>query len=92
MLNSQIDLSKLTKQELCALIEQQHKNTASGLSVKVTEKGGIYIRHSSFIERSEAKQKDYVAGINMGFSTAHALFTNEALLKEVVASIKALSK
>ena len=87
-----MDLSKLTKQELCALIEQQHKNNAAGLIVKVTEKGGVFIRHETFLEHSTAKGKDYVAGINMGFSTAHALFTNEALLSQVVASIKALSK
>ena len=91
MLNSQIDLTKLTKQELCALIEQQHKNNAAGLIVKVTDKGGLYIRSDSFVEYSTAKEKDYVAGINMGLNTAIALFTNDALLTQVVASVKALA-
>ena len=89
---SQDALSKLTKNELMALIEQQHKNNAAGLMVKVTDKGGIFIKHDSFKEYSTAKEKEYVAGINIGFATAQALFNNPSLLSEVVASIKALAK
>lgn len=84
------DLSKLSKNELLALIEQQHKNNAAGLIVKVTEKGGLFIRHDSFTEYSKAKEKDYVAGINLGFNTAKALFNNPVLLEEIKNSINAI--
>lgn len=87
-----LDLSKLTKQELLAMVEQQAKNSASGLIVKVTEKGGIYISHESFVEYSTAKGKTYKAGINIGMNTAQALFLDPTLLSNVVESIRTVAK
>lgn len=85
-----LDLGKLSKQELLAYIERQQQNDAAGLMVKLTEKGGIYIRHDSFKEFSSAKGKEYTAGINLGFVTAKALFNNPALLEAIRDSINAL--
>jgi hypothetical protein len=85
-----MDLSKLSKQELLALIERQQRNDASGLIVKLTEKGGVYIRHDSFKEFSTAKGKEYTAGLNMGFVTAKALFNNPALVEAIRESINAM--
>lgn len=76
-------LKNMSKQELLALIESQAKAQASGLIVKLTEKGGVYIRHDSFKEFSTAKGKEYTAGINLGFVTAKALFNSPELLKQI---------
>lgn len=85
-----LNMKDMTKQELLAYIELQQANNAAGLIVKVTEKGGVYIRHDSFLEYSAAKEKDYVAGINLGYKTAKALFGNPALLKQVIDSVSKL--
>lgn len=80
------DLSKMTKEELVQFALEQQKKVdamANGLQVKKTAKGGIWIKHSDFVEHSEAKNKDYVASINMGPNTAKILFGNDALLDQV---------
>jgi len=87
-----MDLSKLSKQDLMELLQRQAENNASGLMVKLTAGGGVYIKHDSFREFSVAKNKEYTAGINIGYATAKALFGNPALLKQVSDSINALIK
>lgn len=86
------DLSKLSKQELMALLENQIKAQASGLQVKLNKSGGVYIRHDSFREFSASKSKEYVAGINVPLLTALALFGNATLCAEIHEAIKALGK
>jgi hypothetical protein len=85
-----MDITKLSKPELLAYIERQASNNASGLLFKVTDKGGIYIRHDSFKEYSSTKSKDYIAGINIGYSTAKALFNNPALLDAIRESVNTI--
>ena len=76
-------LSKLNKNELVAMMEKMLKNQGSELMVKFNSSGGVYIRHSSFKEFSQAKQKEYIAGINVPLLTALALFGNPELCKEI---------
>ena len=86
------DLSKMTKEELIQFAmkqQQQVEAIANGLQVKKTVKGGIWIKHSDWVERSETKNKDYIASINMGPNTAKALFSNEALLEQVKTQVLA---
>lgn len=84
--------SKLTNAERQELEELRALKQAqdSGLLVKRTEKGGVYIKHTSFVEYSTAKSKNYVAGINLGAKTAKALFGNPELLAQVVKSVNSL--
>ncbi len=70
-------------QELIAIIEAQAKRDSSGLIVKITEKGGVFIKHESFKEYSTAKEKEYIAGINLGFTTAKALFNNPDMINQI---------
>lgn len=84
------DLNKLSKTELMAMLEAKLKAEAGGLMVKRNASGGVYIRHPSFKEFSDSKQKEYVAGINIPAATAVALFSNPALFKEIGDAIKAL--
>lgn len=83
-------LAKLPKEQLLKIMEQQIKAQASGLTVKLTDKGGVYIRHDSFKEFSSAKGKEYTAGINLGFVTAKSLFNNQALIEQIRDAINAM--
>ena len=84
------NLKNMTKEQLLKLMEANLKAQASGLTVKLTEKGGVYIRHDSFREFSQAKGKEYTAGINLGFVTAKSLFNNPALLEQIRDAINAM--
>ena len=83
-------LSKLSKTDLLAMVEKMTKAQNSGLMVKRNSAGGLYIRHDSFKEFSSAKQKEYVAGINIPANTAVALFGNQELCKEIFERIKSM--
>lgn len=89
-MTTQLDLSKLSKNELMALLERQIKQQASGLMVKLNSAGGVYIRHDSFREFSDKKGKEYTAGINVPLLTALALFGNPTLCAEIHEAIKAI--
>ena len=89
-----IDTNNMTKDQLKALVAQlaqANQAQASGLMVKPNKSGGVYIRHNSFVEYSEAKGKNYVAGINMGNETAKALFNNPELLDQIKSMINSLA-
>lgn len=83
-------LSKLSKTDLLAMVEKMAKAQNSGLMVKRNSAGGLYIRHDTFKEFSSAKQKEYVAGINIPANTALALFGNPELCKEIFERIKSM--
>lgn len=87
MLNNEM-LAKMNKNDLLALVERLTKAQASSLLVKRNSSGGVYIRHDSFKEFSDSKQKEYVAGINVPANTAIALFGNPELCKEIFEAIK----
>ena len=40
-------LSKLSKEQLIAMLEQQSKNSSNELIVKFNSAGGVFIRHAS---------------------------------------------
>lgn len=81
---------KQLTQELEALKAILSTQANSPLMVKINTSGGVYIRHSSFKEFSSAKNKEYVAGINMGFITAKTLFNSPELLEQIKTAINAL--
>jgi hypothetical protein len=83
-------LAKMSKEQLLAMLENKLKADASGLIVKLTDKGGVYIRHDSFKEFSTAKGKEYTAGINLGFVTAKSLFNNPELINQIRDAINAM--
>ena len=87
-----MSLENLTKAELLEFIKSQEQARTLGLTVKVTAKGGIYIQSSEFKEYSEAKQKTYTAGINLGMNTARALFNNQALIDAIRDEVNKLGK
>lgn len=70
-------------QELEAQLARQQRAMESKLTVKLNQSGGVYIRHDSFREWSTAKNKEYVAGVNMGYNTALTLFNNPELIEQV---------
>ena len=86
----QVKLASMTKQDLLAFIEAQAKATSNGVQVKKNASGGVYIRSSKFIEFSTRTNKDYVAGLNIPFNTAKALFNDEALLVLIRDQINAM--
>ena len=81
---------KQLTQELEALKAILSTQANSPLMVKINASGGIYIRHSSFKEFSTAKNKEYVAGVNMGFITAKTLFNSPQLVEQIRDAINAL--
>lgn len=66
-----------------AQLATQQNAINGGLIVKKNNKGGLFIRHTSFKEWSTKHDKEYVAGINMNFNTAKALFNNPELLEQI---------
>lgn len=52
--------------------------------------GGVFVRHPKFIEHSEAKGKDYVAGINLPPKVAKVLFGDKAVFEELAKLVLAL--
>lgn len=76
--------------ELEAMISAQQQSRSMGLLVKENKSGGIYIKAPSFIEYSVAKNKEYVAGINLGAATAKALFNNPELIDAIRDAINSM--
>jgi len=74
------NLSKLTKEQLMAMVEKTQELQASGLMVKRNASGGIFVRAESFVEWSDKKQKNYTAGVNIPANTAKVLFNDDNLL------------
>jgi hypothetical protein len=87
-----MNLSKMSKEELVKLLQQQQASQASGLMVKFNSGGGIFIRSSKFQEWSTAKNKSYVAGINIPPNTAQVLFNDPQLLELIREEVNALVK
>ncbi len=76
-----MDLNKLTKDELKAMVEKTVAQQASGLMVKRNSSGGVFIRAESFVEWSDKKNKSYTAGVNIPQNTAKVLFNDSNLLE-----------
>ena len=81
---------KQLEQELEQLKQLLASQSSGGLMVKVNSSGGVYIRHASFVEYSSTKNKEYVAGVNMGYVTAKALFNNPELIEQIRTAVNAL--
>ena len=84
-----MSLSNMTKQELLDYIKQQDVTRSLGLTVKLTDKGGIYIKSNEFSEIS-TKGKPYTACINLGKTTAKALFNNTTMLDAIREAVNAI--
>lgn len=82
----------MTKEELVKMLEAQQASQASGLMVKVNSSGGIYIRSSKFQEWSSAKNKSYIAGINIPRNTAHILFNDPQLIELIRDEVNTIIK
>ena len=82
----------MTKEQLLALIDAKVQAEASGLMVKRTEKGGIFIRHASFKAFSERTGKEYTSGINLPATVAYALFNNDALIADIRKQLAVLAQ
>ena len=63
------------------------KNT---IHVSRNKSGGVFIRHPKFIEHSSAKDKDYIAGINIPPAVAKVLFGDPAVFAELAKLVLAL--
>ena len=90
---SQVIAGKITQDEakkLASELESKASNGRSGVSVSRNKSGGVYIRHPAFIERSEAKNKDYVAGINLPPNVAKVLFSDPKLFAEIAPLVLSL--
>jgi hypothetical protein len=92
-------MSNLTKAQMEQHIKQLEaqlagvqKAQSTGLMVKVNASGGIYIRSSEFREWSAKKNKEYTAGINLGFNTAKVLFNSPELLEQIKEQVNQLSR
>jgi hypothetical protein len=85
-----MELSKLSKTELQALVAQMQAAQESGLMVKLNSSGGVFIRHNSFKAWSTSKNKEYTAGVNMPYGVAKALFGNAELLEQIAVQVKNL--
>ena len=79
----------MSKAELLAYIQNQEQSRALGLTVKLTDKGGIYIKSNEFSEIS-TKGKPYTACINLGKTTAKALFNNTTMLDAIREAVNAI--
>ena len=66
------------------------QQSGGGLTVKRNQSGGVYIRHTSFREWSVNKNKEYVAGMNIGYNTAKQLFNNSELLEQIKSMVNSL--
>ena len=58
--------------------------------VSRNKSGGVFIRHPKFVERSETKNKDYIAGINVPPNVAKVLFGDPAVFAELAKLVLAL--
>lgn len=58
--------------------------------VSRNKSGGVFVRHPLFLEVSEAKGKEYVAGINLPPNVARILFGNPAVYAELAKLVMAL--
>lgn len=63
------------------------KNT---IHVSRNKSGGVFIRHPRFIEHSAAKDKDYIAGLNIPPAVAKVLFGDPAVFAELAKLVLAL--
>ncbi len=87
-----MNLSKLTKEQLLNMLQQQQQAQASGLLVKRNKSGGVFIRADHFIEWSEAKGKEYTYGMNLPYATAKKLFNDEGLLELIKGAINDMNE
>lgn len=54
--------------------------------IKRTEKGGLYVKDASFLATSKTGN-EYVAGLNVQWEVAQALFSNPALLNAIASYV-----
>jgi hypothetical protein len=87
--NGQITLSQEQLAQLVAAeLAKAQAHGKNRTIIKLTDKGGLFVRHASFVELSR-EGKEYLAGVNLPLKTAKALFTNDKLLSEIRAFLGA---
>lgn len=92
---AQVAAGKINAADAGKLIEgMTPKGNGGGWKTQVhvsrNKSGGVFVRHPKFVERSEAKGKDYIAGINIPPNVAKVLFGDSAVFAELAKLVLAL--
>lgn len=87
-----LDFTKMSHEELIAYAQRQEAMKTAKCTVKLNSSGGVYISHPDFQEYSEKHGKNYQAGLNIGYTTARALFNNPELLAMIKDTVNGIKK
>ena len=92
---AQVATGKINAADAAKLIEAMKTASSGGgwktkVHVSRNKSGGVFIRHPKFVEHSEAKDKDYIAGINIPPKVAKVLFGDKAVFDELAKLVLAL--
>lgn len=92
---AQVATGKINAGDAAKLIDAMTPKSNGGgwksqVHVSRNKSGGVFIRHPKFVEHSEGKNKDYIAGINVPPNVAKVLFGDKAVFDELSKLVLAL--